>query len=180
MLLDIEYHTRMNVDCILSDIRFFFMQKDCGCKHSEDDGDEDLPAGSRRILCRKCGNNHAWIFTNKTKLRARWCQVRLSTILINSAVQRQHSHKNYRKMVIIFMELHIVLSIDSVTILICNSAPSAQECQDHHPAKDGDGWIEQTGQAFFFGIFQKVRDPSYETQSLVKSFQSYCFTGFSF
>jgi len=32
-----------------------------------------------------------------------------------------------------------------------------QECQDHHPAKDGDGWVEQTGQAFFFGIFQKVR-----------------------
>lgn len=31
-----------------------------------------------------------------------------------------------------------------------------QECQDHHPAKDGDGWVEQTVQAFFFGIFQKV------------------------
>lgn len=75
---------------------------DCGCKHSEDDG-EDLPANSRRISCRKCGNNHAWISTNKTKLRARWCQ----------------------------------------------------ECQDHHPAKDGDGWVEQTVQAFFFGIFQK-------------------------
>lgn len=35
--------------------------------------------------------------------------------------------------------------------------PFVQECQDHHPAKDGDGWVEQTGQAFFFGIFQKVR-----------------------
>ncbi|KAG0623873.1 hypothetical protein M758_3G207900 [Ceratodon purpureus] len=80
---------------------------DCGCRHSEDDGDEGLPANSRRISCRKCGKDHAWISTNKTKLRARWCM----------------------------------------------------ECQDHHPAKDGDGWVEQTGQAFFFGIFQKIDLP---------------------
>jgi len=31
-----------------------------------------------------------------------------------------------------------------------------QECQGYHQAKDGDGWVEQSGQSFFFGIFQKV------------------------
>ncbi|KAI5069154.1 hypothetical protein GOP47_0015455 [Adiantum capillus-veneris] len=34
-----------------------------------------------------------------------------------------------------------------------------QECQDHHQAKDGDGWIEQKGHALFFGMFQKVDMP---------------------
>lgn len=34
-----------------------------------------------------------------------------------------------------------------------------QECQDHHQAKDGDGWVEQKGHAFFFGMFQKVDMP---------------------
>ncbi len=35
---------------------------------------------------------------------------------------------------------------------------SVQECQDYHQAKDGDGWVEQCGQPFFFGIFQKVNE----------------------
>ncbi|KAL3812250.1 hypothetical protein ACJIZ3_013518 [Penstemon smallii] len=35
-----------------------------------------------------------------------------------------------------------------------------QECKDFHPAKDGDGWVEQTSQPFFFGILQKVEAPS--------------------
>lgn len=56
---------------------------DCGCRHSEDDGDEGLPANSRRISCRKCGKDHAWISTNKTKLKARWCQVRSIRLLRN-------------------------------------------------------------------------------------------------
>ncbi|CAM6099127.1 unnamed protein product [Calypogeia fissa] len=30
------------------------------------------------------------------------------------------------------------------------------ECQDYHQAKDGDSWVEQSGQSFFFGMFQKV------------------------
>ncbi|MCO5595400.1 hypothetical protein L7F22_049442 [Adiantum nelumboides] len=34
-----------------------------------------------------------------------------------------------------------------------------QECQDHHQAKDGDGWVEQKGHALFFGMFQKVDMP---------------------
>lgn len=34
-----------------------------------------------------------------------------------------------------------------------------QECQDHHQAKDGDGWVEKKGQAFFFGMLQKVEVP---------------------
>ncbi|KAI3825514.1 hypothetical protein L1987_07004 [Smallanthus sonchifolius] len=35
-------------------------------------------------------------------------------------------------------------------------ARSCQECKDFHPAKDGDGWVEQSSQPFLFGIFQKV------------------------
>jgi hypothetical protein len=31
-----------------------------------------------------------------------------------------------------------------------------QECKDYHQAKDGDGWVEQSGWSFFFGTFQKV------------------------
>ncbi|XP_057868886.2 uncharacterized protein LOC131075937 isoform X1 [Cryptomeria japonica] len=34
-----------------------------------------------------------------------------------------------------------------------------QDCQDYHQAKDGDGWIEQSVQPFFFGILQKVDLP---------------------
>ncbi|KAH8974827.1 hypothetical protein BDL97_01G122400 [Sphagnum fallax] len=80
---------------------------ECGCQHSKDEGNEDIPADSRRISCRKCGDSHMWISTERNKLRARWCQ----------------------------------------------------ECQDYHQAKDGDGWVEQCGQPFFFGIFQKVESP---------------------
>ncbi|KAK4433851.1 DnaJsubfamily B member 1 [Sesamum alatum] len=35
-----------------------------------------------------------------------------------------------------------------------------QECKDFHQAKDGDGWVEQSSQPFFFGILQKVEAPS--------------------
>ncbi|KAL0393340.1 UNVERIFIED_CONTAM: Chaperone protein DnaJ 2 [Sesamum radiatum] len=35
-----------------------------------------------------------------------------------------------------------------------------QECKDFHLAKDGDGWVEQSSQPFFFGILQKVEAPS--------------------
>ncbi|XP_073120219.1 uncharacterized protein [Henckelia pumila] len=35
-----------------------------------------------------------------------------------------------------------------------------QECQDFHPAKDGDGWVEQSSQPLFFGMLQKVEAPS--------------------
>ncbi|KAH9329182.1 hypothetical protein KI387_001290 [Taxus chinensis] len=34
-----------------------------------------------------------------------------------------------------------------------------QDCQDYHQAKDGDGWVEQSGQPFFFGLLQKVDSP---------------------
>lgn len=34
-----------------------------------------------------------------------------------------------------------------------------QDCQDYHPAKDGDGWVEQTGHAFLFGMLRKVDTP---------------------
>uniref|UniRef100_A0A0D6R025 J domain-containing protein n=2 Tax=Araucaria cunninghamii TaxID=56994 RepID=A0A0D6R025_ARACU len=34
-----------------------------------------------------------------------------------------------------------------------------QECQDYHQAKDGDGWIEQSGQSFLFGMLRKVDVP---------------------
>ncbi|KAF8401285.1 hypothetical protein HHK36_012218 [Tetracentron sinense] len=35
-----------------------------------------------------------------------------------------------------------------------------QDCKDFHQAKDGDGWVEQSFQPFFFGILQKVEAPS--------------------
>lgn len=41
-------------------------------------------------------------------------------------------------------------------VLLIHDKLCLQECQDHHAAKDGDGWVEQSGQSFFFGIFQKV------------------------
>ncbi|ERN03153.1 hypothetical protein AMTRI_Chr02g220690 [Amborella trichopoda] len=34
-----------------------------------------------------------------------------------------------------------------------------QDCKDYHQAKDGDGWIEQSGHSFFFGLLQKVDTP---------------------
>ncbi|KAI3871948.1 hypothetical protein MKW92_027255 [Papaver armeniacum] len=34
-----------------------------------------------------------------------------------------------------------------------------QECNDCHPAKDGDGWVEQSSKPFFFGMLQKVDAP---------------------
>ncbi|MFS7962690.1 putative DnaJ domain, cleavage inducing molecular chaperone, Jiv, Chaperone J-domain superfamily [Helianthus anomalus] len=38
-------------------------------------------------------------------------------------------------------------------------ARSCQDCKDFHPAKDGDGWVEQSSQPFLFGIFHKVDTP---------------------
>lgn len=35
---------------------------------------------SRCIQCTKCGNSHLWICTNRTKAKARWCQVRVICI----------------------------------------------------------------------------------------------------
>ncbi|PON93134.1 Terminal organelle assembly protein [Trema orientale] len=35
-----------------------------------------------------------------------------------------------------------------------------QDCKDFHQAKDGDGWLEQSSQPFFFGLLQKVDAPS--------------------
>ncbi|XP_059280818.1 uncharacterized protein LOC132034469 [Lycium ferocissimum] len=34
-----------------------------------------------------------------------------------------------------------------------------QECKDFHPAKDGDGWVEQPSHPFFFGMLLKVDNP---------------------
>lgn len=31
-----------------------------------------------------------------------------------------------------------------------------KDCKDFHQAKDGDGWVEQSSQPFFFGLLQKV------------------------
>ncbi|KAL9407582.1 hypothetical protein AB3S75_046179 [Citrus x aurantiifolia] len=39
------------------------------------------------------------------------------------------------------------------------SARWCQECNDYHQAKDGDGWVEQSSEPLFFGIFQKVDVP---------------------
>ncbi|XP_042055178.1 uncharacterized protein LOC121799777 [Salvia splendens] len=72
-----------------------------------ENGDDPLRE-SRQIACRKCGHFHNWVFTNKLKVKARWCQ----------------------------------------------------ECKDFHQAKDGDGWVEQSSQPFFFGMLQQVESPS--------------------
>lgn len=40
-----------------------------------------------------------------------------------------------------------------------STARWCQDCRDFHPAKDGDGWVEQSSQPFFFGILQKVDAP---------------------
>ncbi|XAR56964.1 hypothetical protein NMG60_11024945 [Bertholletia excelsa] len=34
-----------------------------------------------------------------------------------------------------------------------------QDCKDFHQVKDGDGWVEQSSQPFFFGLLQKVDAP---------------------
>ncbi|KAL3617189.1 hypothetical protein CASFOL_038936 [Castilleja foliolosa] len=34
-----------------------------------------------------------------------------------------------------------------------------EECNDFHPAKDGDGWVEQSSQRVFFGMLQQVDVP---------------------
>ncbi|XP_057471621.1 LOW QUALITY PROTEIN: uncharacterized protein LOC130760359 [Actinidia eriantha] len=40
-----------------------------------------------------------------------------------------------------------------------STARWCQDCRDFHQAKDGDGWVEQSSQPFFFGILQKVNAP---------------------
>ncbi|WCJ23258.1 Chaperone DnaJ-domain superfamily protein [Euphorbia peplus] len=73
------------------------------------EGENEDPFGeSRRIACKRCDNFHLWVYTKKSKSRARWCQ----------------------------------------------------DCKDYHQAKDGDGWVEQSSQPFFFGLLQKVDSPS--------------------
>ncbi|XP_059662303.1 uncharacterized protein LOC132308282 isoform X2 [Cornus florida] len=38
------------------------------------DSPDYLSEESRRIQCTKCGNSHIWVCTNRTKMKARWCQ----------------------------------------------------------------------------------------------------------
>ncbi|KAJ6810145.1 uncharacterized protein M6B38_157995 [Iris pallida] len=72
------------------------------------DAEDEGPYGEpRRIACKKCGQFHMWILTERLKSRARWCQ----------------------------------------------------DCNDFHQAKDGDGWLEQSFQPFFFGLLNKVDAP---------------------
>ncbi|GFZ12647.1 chaperone DnaJ-domain superfamily protein [Actinidia rufa] len=44
---------------------------------------------SRHIQCTKCGNSHIWVCTNRTKLKARWCQVGLILSLIAVSIIKQ-------------------------------------------------------------------------------------------
>lgn len=44
-----------------------------GSPHFEADN-EGVHGESRRVACKKCGNFHKWICTERSKLRARWCQ----------------------------------------------------------------------------------------------------------
>ncbi|KAL5564552.1 hypothetical protein UlMin_027716 [Ulmus minor] len=41
---------------------------------SNQDGPDYCSEESRRIQCTKCGNSHIWVCTNRSKVKARWCQ----------------------------------------------------------------------------------------------------------
>ncbi|CAK9157796.1 unnamed protein product [Ilex paraguariensis] len=41
---------------------------------SQQDSPDYCSEESRRIQCTKCGNSHIWVCTNRTKMKARWCQ----------------------------------------------------------------------------------------------------------
>ncbi|KAL6975102.1 hypothetical protein U1Q18_023897 [Sarracenia purpurea var. burkii] len=41
---------------------------------SHQDDPDFFSEESRRIQCTKCGNSHIWVCTNRTKVKARWCQ----------------------------------------------------------------------------------------------------------
>nr|GMD56138.1 uncharacterized protein LOC109170176 isoform X1 [Ipomoea batatas] len=53
-------------------------------------------------------------------------------------------------------KFHLWICTDRVK----HKARWCQECKDFHQAKDGDGWVEQTSQPFFFGLLLKVDTPS--------------------
>lgn len=42
--------------------------------HNYEKERKDVSTGPRIIACRKCNKSHKWMFTNRTKSRARWCQ----------------------------------------------------------------------------------------------------------
>lgn len=83
---------------------------------------------SRRIHCTKCGNSHIWICTNRTKVKARWCQV----------VQSLNC---------LLWLLTCYSSLSLVQILM--KAAGVQDCCQYHQAKDGDGWVEYKGSLVF-------------------------------
>lgn len=88
--------------------RFQTASQKNGMNNFRPEAEGEGPYGeSRRIACKKCGQFHMWILTEKLKSRARWCQ----------------------------------------------------DCNDFHQAKDGDGWLEQSFQPFFFGLLNKVDAP---------------------
>lgn len=45
-----------------------------------------------------------------------------------------------------------------------------KDCNDFHQAKDGDGWVEQSSQPFFFGLLQKVCNIIHFGESLFSNF----------
>lgn len=85
---------------------------------------------SRRIQCTKCGNSHIWVCTNRTKAKARWCQVWLNP-------------KLNRVLFVFLMSVPIVYGFWE------------QDCCQYHQAKDGDGWVENRG-SLVFDRLQKV------------------------
>ncbi|RAL47441.1 hypothetical protein DM860_013406 [Cuscuta australis] len=40
-----------------------------------------------------------------------------------------------------------------------NKARWCQECEEFHPARDGEGWVEQTSHPFLYGLLMKVETP---------------------
>ncbi|KAL5996530.1 hypothetical protein ACLOJK_026610 [Asimina triloba] len=49
--------------------------------------------------------------------------------------------------------------VGNLAIYIRIYLANMRDCKDFHPAKDGDGWVEQSFQPLLFGLLQKVEAP---------------------
>ena len=91
--------------------------------YHEQDSQDYRSEESRRIQCTKCGLSHIWVCTNRSKAKARWCQVTLSLSL-------PHFCTSFCRHEFWDLFWH-------------------QDCCQYHQAKDGDGWVEYRGSLVF-------------------------------
>lgn len=103
---------------------------------SPQDNTEYRSEESRRIQCTKCGNSHIWVCTNRSKAKARWCQVWFLSFtfwLLNSLFLSKFS-----------IAFSLCVCLNWVVHLLWK-----QDCCQFHQAKDGDGWVEYKGSLVF-------------------------------